>query len=148
MDLSWDSLKAAHLLIQRWREKVQIWQRDATVDQINANELIAEVIADFRQDLDTPRALQKLRTIEKSEDIKDSTKFKVFSSLDNLFGLNLLTVSTKKDLDQLSKGLLEKRALARSSGDFVESDRLRDELVKLGITVKDNKEGQSWDWLI
>ena len=148
MDLSWDSLKAAHLLIQRWREKVQIWQRDATVDQINANELIAEVIADFRQDLDTPRALQKLRTIEKSEDIKDSTKFKVFSSLDNLFGLNLLTVSTKKDLDQHSKGLLEKRALARSSGDFVESDRLRDELVNLGITVKDNKEGQTWDWLI
>ena len=148
MDLSWDSLKAAHLLIQRWREKVQIWQRDATVDQINANELIAEVIADFRQDLDTPRALQKLRTIEKSEDIKDSTKFKVFSSLDNLFGLNLLTVSTKKDLDQHSKGLLEKRALARSSGDFVESDRLRDQLIKLGITVKDNKEGQSWDWLI
>jgi cysteinyl-tRNA synthetase len=148
MDLSWDSLKAAHLLIQRWREKIQIWQKDATVDQINANELIAEVIADFRQDLDTPRALQKLRTIEKSEDIKDSTKFKVFSSLDNLFGLNLLTVSTKKDLDQLSKGLLEKRALARSSGDFVESDRLRDQLIKLGITVKDNKEGQSWDWLI
>jgi cysteinyl-tRNA synthetase len=148
MDLSWDSLKAAHLLIQRWREKVQIWQRDATVDQINANELIAEVIADFRQDLDTPRALQKLRTIEKSEDIRDSTKFKVFSSLDNLFGLNLLTVSTKKDLDLHSKGLLEKRALARSSGDFVESDRLRDELVNLGIAVKDNKEGQSWDWLI
>jgi cysteinyl-tRNA synthetase len=148
MDLSWDSLKAAHLLLQRWREKVQIWQRDATVDQINSDELIAEVISDFRQDLDTPRALQKLRTIEKSEDIKDSTKFKVFSSLDNLFGLNLLTVSTKKDLDQLSKGLLEKRALARSSGDFVESDRLRDELVNLGIAVKDNKEGQSWDWLI
>ena len=87
-------------------------------------------------------------TLEKSEDIKDSTKFKVFSSLDNLFGLNLFTVSTKKDLDQHSRGLLEKRALARSSGDFVESDRLRDELVKLGIAVKDNKEGQSWDWLI
>ena len=148
MDLSWDSLKAAHLLIQRWREKVQIWQRDTSADQVSANVLIAEVIADFRQDLDTPRALQKLRTIEKSEDIKDSTKFLVFSTLDNLFGLNLLKTSTQKELGQHEKELLEKRALARGVGDFTESDRLRDELVKLGIAVRDSKEGQSWDWLI
>jgi len=148
MDLSWDSLKAAHLLIQRWREKVQIWQRDTSADQVSANVLIAEVIADFRQDLDTPRALQKLRTIEKSEDIKDSTKFLVFSTLDNLFGLNLLKTSSQKELGQHEKKLLEKRALARGVGDFAESDRLRDELVKLGIAVRDSKEGQSWDWLI
>jgi len=148
MDLSWDSLKAAHLLIQRWQEKVQIWQRDTSADQVSANVLIAEVIADFRQDLDTPRALQKLRTIEKSEDIKDSTKFLVFSTLDNLFGLNLLKTSTQKELGQHEKELLEKRALARGVGDFTESDRLRDELVKLGIAVRDSKEGQSWDWLI
>ena len=148
MDLSWDSLKAAHLLIQRWREKVQIWQRDTSADQVSANVLIAEVIADFRQDLDTPRALQKLRTIEKSEDTKDSTKFLVFSNLDNLFGLNLLKTSTQKELGQHEKELLEKRALARGVGDFTESDRLRDELVKLGIAVRDSKEGQSWDWLI
>jgi cysteinyl-tRNA synthetase len=89
-----------------------------------------------------------LRSIEKSEEIKDSTKFKVFSSLDNLFGLNLLMQSTQKVLDQLGKDLLEKRALARSLGDFAESDRLRDELAKLGVGVRDNKEGQSWDWLI
>lgn len=148
MDLSWESLKAAHLLIQRWREKMQLWQRDSQVDQENSNELISEVIADFRQDLDTPRALQKLRTIEKSEELKDSTKFKVFSSLDILFGLNLLKVNTKKVLDQQRRELLDKRALARGSGDFATSDQLRDELSKLGIAVRDSKEGQSWDWLI
>jgi cysteinyl-tRNA synthetase len=148
MDLSWDSLKAAHLLIQRWREKIQIWQRDSAVDQLHANEVIAEVVADFKQDLDTPRALQKLRSIEKSEEIKDSTKFKVFSSLDNLFGLNLLKQSAQKVLDQHGQELLAKRVLARGLGDFAESDRLRDELAKLGVVVRDGKEGQSWDWLI
>jgi cysteinyl-tRNA synthetase len=148
MDLSWDSLKAAHLLIQRWREKVQIWQRDKSATQANTDVLIADVIADFRQDLDTPRALQRLRTVEKSEDLKDSTKFKVFSSLDNLFGLNLLQQGEKKVLGQQEKTLLEKRASARGLGDFAESDRLRDELAKLGIAVRDSKGGQSWDWLI
>jgi cysteinyl-tRNA synthetase len=92
--------------------------------------------------------LQKLRSIEKSEEIKDSTKFKVFSSLDNLFGLNLLKQSAQKVLDQHGQELLAKRVLARGLGDFAESDRLRDELAKLGVVVRDGKEGQSWDWLI
>lgn len=148
MDLSWDSLRAAHLLIQRWREKIKLWQSDKSVDQVSVNELINEVIGDFKQDLDTPRALQKLRTIEKSEEIKDSTKFKVFSILDNLFGLNLLMQGTQKVLDTHGQELLEKRAMARGLGDFAESDRLRDELAKLGVAVRDGKEGQSWDWLI
>jgi cysteinyl-tRNA synthetase len=68
--------------------------------------------------------------------------------LDNLFGLNLLKTSTQKELGQHEKELLEKRALARGVGDFAQSDRLRDELVELGIAVRDSKEGQSWDWLI
>ena len=148
MDLSWESLRAAHLLIQRWREKIKLWQSDKSVDQVSINELINEVIVDFKQDLDTPRALQKLRTIEKSEEIKDSTKFKVFSILDNLFGLNLLMQGTQKVLDTHGQELLEKRAMARGLGDFAESDRLRDELAKLGVAVRDGKEGQSWDWLI
>jgi cysteinyl-tRNA synthetase len=38
--------------------------------------------------------------------------------------------------------------VARKSGDFSQSDQLRNELVKLGIAVKDSKSGQSWDWII
>lgn len=38
--------------------------------------------------------------------------------------------------------LLEQRKQARAKKDFAESDRLRDEISKLGWTVKDTKEGQ------
>jgi len=38
------------------------------------------------------------------------------------------------------------RQSARTSGDFKESDRIRDLLEKNGIAVKDSKEGQSWNW--
>jgi cysteinyl-tRNA synthetase len=38
--------------------------------------------------------------------------------------------------------------VARESGDFSQSDRLRNELEKLGVAVKDGKSGQSWDWII
>ena len=65
MDLSWDSLKAAHLLIQRWRDKTATWAKDKSLDKKQAQGFIDEISADFSADLDTPRALQKLRSIEK-----------------------------------------------------------------------------------
>lgn len=148
MDLSWESLKAAHSLLQRWREKIQLWQRDNNVDLPLTQKLIEEIVTDFRQDLDTPRALQKLRNLEKSESVSDGSKNLVFKAVDQLFGLNLQNKIAQKDLSIEAQKLLAQRAVARESGDFNESDRLRNELEKLGVSVKDSKSGQSWEWII
>jgi cysteinyl-tRNA synthetase len=148
MDLSWESLKAAHSLLQRWREKIQLWQLDTNVDLSLTQKLIEEIVTDFRQDLDTPRALQKLRNLEKSESVSDGSKNLVFKAVDQLFGLNLLNQIAQKDLSLEAQKLLAQRAVARESGDFNESDRLRNELEKLGVAVKDSKSGQSWEWII
>ena len=148
MDLSWESLKAAHSLLQRWREKIKVWQQDSNIDSPLTQKLIEEIITDFRQDLDTPRALQKLRNLEKSDSISDGSKHLVFKSVDQLFGLNLLNQIAQKELSLDAQKLLQQREVARKSGDFSQSDRLRNELEKLGVAVKDSKSGQSWDWII
>jgi cysteinyl-tRNA synthetase len=72
----------------------------------------------------------------------------VFKSVDQLFGLNLLNQIAQKELSLDAQKLLQQREVARKSGDFSQSDRLRNELVKLGVAVKDSKSGQSWDWII
>lgn len=148
MDLSWESLKAAHALLQKWRDRIQIWKNDVGADEVAVQELIAQVVADFTQDLDTPRAIQKMRNLEKTEEYSGATKFKVFSNLDELFGLNLLKKPKQKALTPLAQELLDQRVLARSSGNFTESDRLRQELLDQGVKVRDSKNGQDWDWLI
>ena len=148
MDLSWESLKAAHSLLQRWREKIKVWQQDSNIDSPLTQKLIEEIVTDFRQDLDTPRALQKLRNLEKSESISDGSKHLVFKSVDQLFGLRLLNQIAQKELSLDAQKLLQQRDFARKSGDFSQSDRLRNELEKLGVAVKDSKSGQSWDWII
>jgi cysteinyl-tRNA synthetase len=148
MDLSWESLKAAHSLLQRWREKIKVWQQDSNIDSPLTQKLIEEIVTDFRQDLDTPRALQKLRNLEKSESVSDGSKHLVFKSVDQLFGLNLLNQIAQKELSLDAQKLLQQRDFARKSGDFSQSDRLRNELEKLGVAVKDSKSGQSWDWII
>ena len=45
--------------------------------------------------------------------------------------------------DQAQLTLLDQRAAARAAKNWVESDRLRDEIAALGWLVKDSKAGQS-----
>lgn len=146
MDLSWESLKAAHILIQRWREKIIMWQQDIQRDSNQVKNLIAEIVLDFSQDLDTPRAIQKLRGIEKDDSISNGVKYDVFRAIDPLFGLDLFKSVLKAKLPDDLAQLLSARQVARDSKDFKESDRLRKLLAQKGIEVKDNKAGQEWDW--
>jgi cysteinyl-tRNA synthetase len=41
--------------------------------------------------------------------------------------------------------LIEARATARKAKNFAESDRIRDELSKMGIVLKDTKDGTTWE---
>jgi cysteinyl-tRNA synthetase len=146
MDLSWESLKAAHILIQRWREKIIIWRQDMQSDSNQVKNLVDEIVLDFSQDLDTPRAIQKLRVIEKDDSISNGVKYEVFKAVDPLFGLDLFKSVLKAELPDDLAQLLAARQVARDSKNFKESDRLRDLLAQKGIEVKDNKAGQEWDW--
>ena len=146
MDLSWESLKAAHILIQRWREKIIIWQQDMQSDSNQVKNLVDEIVLDFSQDLDTPRAIQKLRAIEKDDSISNGVKYEVFKAVDPLFGLDLFKSVLKAELPDDLAHLIAARQVARDSKNFKESDRLRDLLAQKGIEVKDNKAGQEWDW--
>ena len=47
-------------------------------------------------------------------------------------------------LAQLVEARLAERAAARAAKDFETSDRIRDELAAVGITVKDGADGASW----
>jgi cysteinyl-tRNA synthetase len=55
----------------------------------------------------------------------------------------------KKQLDSAMEGhveaLVRARTLARSKKDFKESDRIRDELAKMGVVLKDSKDGTTWE---
>ena len=145
MDLSWDSLIAAHNLLNRWRSSYQKWLAHPVNKSAAVAKLTAAIAEDFYNDLDTPQAIIKLRAIEKSE-LSNGEKRALFENLDQLFGLELLHEFADPDLPDIAKALLADRAAAREAKDFAKSDQLRDELAKIGISVKDVKDGQEWSW--
>ena len=105
-----------------------------------------EVLEAFEDDLDTPRALQVLRRLEKDDTVEDGARFETFAWADALLGLDLVRLVGQPvaaaELPDGAQALLDERAAARAGKDFAASDRLRDELAALGVLVKDTKAGQ------
>ena len=148
MDLTWDSLKAADTTIERWRNKYSIWKNDADIDKQFVNEFCQGSLVDIQHDLDTPRAIQQLRKLEKDESLSGGTKAACFEIMDQIYGLDI-SKAPKEKLEPTPEiiDLLEKRKIARASKDFSLSDQLRDQLEKLGVGIKDSPAGQDWNWL-
>ena len=135
MDLTWSSLQAADETLTRWRTKMNEWGSsfEATPDQ--------EILDAFSNDIDTPRAILRLREIEKSE---LANRRELFLFADQVLGLDLSRPVAKKELTEQMQRLLDERAKARTEKRWADSDQLRLELEKLGLEIKDTKDGQSW----
>ena len=142
-NLSWDALTAAHKTLDRWRAAVAAWAEEPSAP-IDADARVGITKA-FEDDLDTPQALQVLRSFEKS-DASAGSKFETFAWADRLLGLDLARQvgQAPAALPTGAQELLDARARARSGKDFAASDRLRDELTALGVAVKDTPTGQTW----
>ena len=147
MDLTWDSLKAADATLNRWRGKYANWIAEGEIDKQFVNDFTHGSLVDIQNDLDTPRALQQLRKLEKDEFLTGATKAACFQVMDEIYGLDLSKAPAPKaePTPELAE-LLGARRDARAAKDFAKSDELRDLMAKLGVLVKDTPTGQEWDW--
>jgi len=135
MDLTWNSLQAADETLTRWRTRMSEWStsNEATSDQEIANA--------FSNDIDTPRAIMRLREIEKSDLLN---RRELFLFADQVLGLDLARPVAKKELTDQMQNLLNERVKARSEKRWADSDELRVQLENLGLQIKDTTDGQNW----
>ena len=138
IDMTWQTLSAAHATLQRWRSALAQWgaSTDLKVDQ--------EIQDHFMNDLDTSKAILRLRAIEKDASIGDQDKRAIFLFADQVLALDL-DRAPERAISAEAEKLLAERAQARAAGNWSESDRLRDELALMKIQVRDGKDGQSWE---
>ena len=145
MDLSWDGLTAANTLLRRWRESYQRWKESSECDRNKVATRVEAIVDAFCNDLNTAQAMILLRKIEKDPELAARERSAIFEELEPLLGLDLTQGPVKKCLSERASELLDLRAKARANKDFVSSDRLRDELQKIGVNIRDTAEGQVWD---
>jgi len=140
MDLSWQSISAAHETIKRWRNKLAGW------GVITHAKATPEILAFLENDLDTPRVITYLRALEKDTSATDEQKANAFIYADQVLGLELSRAPEVRELPDEIKTLLQKREAARSAKNWALSDELRTTLENAGLEISDSATGQSWSW--
>jgi len=135
MDLTWNSIEAADETLKRWRMKMAQWEPGSEIS------VDTEIEAAFNTDLDTSRAVMRLREVEKSS---LQNKGSIFRYADQVLGLDLDRPIVQRVLTAEMQKLLDERALARAEKRWSDSDQLRGQLENLGLEIKDTPDGQSW----
>jgi cysteinyl-tRNA synthetase len=115
--------------------------------------LCADVIGALADDLNTPKAIASLHEL-RTEAAKGNTRAcGCLKASAQFIGLLQQTAvqwgsfrpaSVAIDENKVT-ALIAARNAARRAKNFQESDRLRDELAKMGVVVKDTKEGTTWE---
>ncbi|MEN9525105.1 MAG: hypothetical protein RLZZ256_489 [Bacteroidota bacterium] len=132
---------------------------DAELDA-NVNRLLNEIPEFVNDDFNTAKALANLfELVSTLNSVKDGiisittlssktitrlkTEIKIW--LEDVFGLMGVTEADNEKLQGVMELLIEIRKEAKSRKDFVTSDKIRDQLVAMGIQLKDEKGGgTSW----
>jgi hypothetical protein len=85
--LTWQTLEAADRALLEWRKLVADWA--SSPSQPMNGDYLREVFAAFDDDLDTPAALDRLRTLSTDGGVAAGSRFETFAYLDRVLGLDL-----------------------------------------------------------
>ena len=117
------------------------------------------VLAALADDLNTPKAIAELHTLRKAGDATSLRASLSFLGVGLVVQLSAraqiamsmqakMSVVRSQDVDaEIARidSLIASRDAARKAKNFEESDRIRDKLAKMGVLLKDTKDGTTWE---
>ncbi|MFA5417596.1 MAG: DALR domain-containing protein, partial [Bacteroidales bacterium] len=161
LDFSNEALQAAEKGMSKLFESFNLIDqlKPAPTSSFDINAYKASLESAMNDDFNTPIAMAHLfeisRMINLVNDGKEQLTQADIEGIKYLLGTYLFDVlglipEKNQQNDQLVNYLmdtiLELRKLAKENKDWATSDRIRDELAKLNIQVKDTKEGARWSF--
>lgn len=128
---------------------------DGAVDQAvldKITELQKKYEAAMEDDFNTADAISALFEMVKVANVEvteNSSKTTVKAVLDIMnkfcYILGIITDKKEESLDAEVEELIAKRQEARKNKDFAKADEIRDQLLAMGIILKDTREGVKWE---
>ena len=138
LNFSWEALEAAQSGLKHLQEEVLKVKSQKSIKP--KSEIINAFNEAVNNDLDIPKALAIIW-----ENLnKNQIDYKTLLDFDKILGLELDNIKETEQIEIPVKiqTLLDQRSEARKNKNWTESDRLRDEINKLGYSVEDTKDGQ------
>ena len=147
LNFTWESLTSAQTALNNLRNQVLAAKNQTQRQALSAekedkiNEFKNEFRSSLADDINVPQALAVLWKVVKSN-VPSPDKYDLAINFDEVLGLGLKDLSVEKvSIPQTILDLVDKREQVRKAEDFATSDKLREELEKLGYKVEDLSTG-------
>lgn len=160
LDFSNDALDAAEKGFRRLMNAIGLLDKitpSTKTNALNLQEVKAKCYAAMDDDFNSPILIAELfevvRIINTVFDGKSTINQKDLDSLkgflndivEDVLGLKDDDVGSQDDMDDLMEIVINIRNEAKKNKDFMTSDRIREQLVGIGIQLNDGKEGTLWN---
>ncbi len=139
MNFTWEAIEGAE---KAYMKLVNFMSRTLELKESRAQDVevfISKFAEAVEDDLNMPKALAVVWEMMKG-DLADEEKKYLLLEFDKVMGLNLGTQELKEsrtqDNEDINK-MVEERERFRAEKNWAEADRLRDQLIAMGVTVKD-----------
>ncbi len=145
---TFENLDNAEQTYKKLKQKTLNLSNDGIIDEDKFDMYNKKFISFLDDDLNTSSCLTVLYDMLKDNDLNDATKRKLTESFDKVLSLDLLKKNEVSLNDELVSYIEEKialRTLAKQNKDFIEADKIRNELLEKGILLKDTREGTIWN---
>lgn len=140
INFTWESLTASGVALERIRDH---YRELGPIAGNTSAPHVDEFINAINDDLNTSQALAIAWKLIKDTNISHADKKATLNEFDLVLGLGLAHMKEKiqEELPPEVLSLISERNTARTDKNWAESDRLRDEIEKLGFEVKDTENG-------
>ena len=149
-EFSFDSLDNAAGVYNKILSKIAQLSTDGDIDNATVEKYIEQFKSALSNDLNTSLGITAIYDVLKA-DCNGATKRYILNEYDKVLSLDLLkgadelnnTVQSGEDVEEIER-LIAERAAAKKERNFSKADEIRDTLSKMGITIKDTREGTVW----
>ena len=140
LNFSTEGLGGANRALAQLRDRVREWSAGPDGPRGDYDARFRAALAD---DLDLPAVMSLVSEVGRA-DIAPGAKANLLREWDRVLGLDVARAKSDAQLPDGAADLLAAREKARAAKDFATSDRLRDELAAMGVSVTDTTSGQKW----
>lgn len=148
---SYDGMDNAAVAYKKLVSRISALKPEGEPNMNEAQPYLEKFKEALDNDINTSLGITALYDVLKA-DISDSTKLYLVEDFDKVLSLDLIKKAGNCEKEEISSELLEtvnqkiaERASAKKQRDFSLADKIRDELLEMGIEIKDTREGVVWN---
>ena len=149
LEFSFENLDGAEKAYLKLKNKInRLSKEDDEINKDIYNEYNNRFKDAIGNNLNTSFALTVLYDLLK-EDVNDYTKVSLIKEFDKVLSLDLLETTEEKEntIDEEINDLINKRNEFKKNKDFMNADKIRDELLNRGIKLIDTREGTTYEFI-